>query len=189
MKACSKCKKTQELAAFHFNKGRKDGLSPHCRECCREYQIKHRERHTTRQREQRKHEKYYKDRRAENSIKSAKRRALRFNVPFDLDQHLDELRERLAVGKCEITGILLSFEGGRTFDSPSLDRIVPELGYVYTNVRWVCDIINTAMGRYGKECLYAVVSTWVGKRSGERITEPNGSGVKEEAGSDIIDAV
>lgn len=33
MKTCSRCETSKELAAFHRDKKRKDGLTPHCKEC------------------------------------------------------------------------------------------------------------------------------------------------------------
>ena len=37
-------------------------------------------------------------------------------------------------GACEVTGAAFRLDGGRTADSPSLDRIIPALGYVRGNV-------------------------------------------------------
>ncbi len=50
-------------------------------------------------------------------------------------------------GHCEVTGHALEDSGPFR---PSLDRIVPELGYVPGNVRIVCLITNTGMLHYGE---------------------------------------
>ena len=43
---------------------------------------------------------------------------------------------------CPILGVKMEW-GGQRENSPSLDRIVPEKGYVKGNVMWVCDKANT----------------------------------------------
>jgi len=54
-------------------------------------------------------------------------------------------------GRCEVSGV--EFEDRGPFQ-PSLDRIVPALGYVPSNIRVVCLITNTAMLHYGEDCLF-----------------------------------
>lgn len=68
-------------------------------------------------------------------------------TPFGLSIGL--LREVAARcgGRCEVTGHRLEDEGPFR---PSLDRIVPALGYVPGNVRIVCLITNTGMLHYGE---------------------------------------
>lgn len=63
-------------------------------------------------------------------LKDAEKRAKRFGLAFDLapwDIHVPEF--------CPVLGIPLRYGvGKRTDNSPSLDRIRPELGYVHDNV-------------------------------------------------------
>jgi hypothetical protein len=71
------------------------------------------------------------------AIKRAKSRAKIKGIPFTLTAaDIPPLPK-----KCPIIGIPLSYrddgEAGATPNSPSLDRIIPELGYVPGNVRWV----------------------------------------------------
>jgi hypothetical protein len=44
-------------------------------------------------------------------------------------------------------------DGHPTKNSPSLDKIIPKLGYVRGNVRVVCYQVNMALGEYGEEKL------------------------------------
>ena len=63
-------------------------------------------------------------------LAGAKRRAKAYGVPFDL------VLEDIVVPKlCPVLGIPIGIGGGKTHaGSPSLDRIIPELGYVPGNV-------------------------------------------------------
>lgn len=89
--------------------------------------------------------------RAKDLIRHAKKRAADRNLPFDLDRHAAAIQERINAGSCEVTGLPLNLNGGRTWDSPSLDRITPSSGYIYTNIRVVCHAINSAMGDWGEQ--------------------------------------
>jgi hypothetical protein len=101
-------------------------------------------------------------------IATARTRARRRSLKFDLDQHVEELQARINIGRCEVTGVPLNLGGGRTFDSPSLDRIDPGKGYVYSNIRVVCNLINCALGDWGEDTLRTVIKQWVSGRT-ERV--------------------
>jgi hypothetical protein len=80
------------------------------------------------------HDRYLRSRR-ENilawMIRSIKARAKRLKIPFNLiesDLHIPE--------KCPVLGITLKRGIGKQCDaSPSVDRIVPSLGYIKNNIR------------------------------------------------------
>jgi hypothetical protein len=91
--------------------------------------------------------------RARDLVRHAEHRANRKEISFDLWDHLPALQARIDAGKCEVTGLPLNLKGGRTWDSPSLDRIDPQSGYVYSNVRVVCHGVNSAMGDWGEQKL------------------------------------
>lgn len=68
------------------------------------------------------------------ALKSAKDRAKKFNLPFDLTY---EYLESIYTGKCAVTQLPFVFQSGKNnIYSCSLDRIKPELGYVKGNVRF-----------------------------------------------------
>lgn len=75
-------------------------------------------------------------------------------VPHDIDKLLVDQGYR-----CAVSGILLEASGkqfGGPF-GPSLDRVVPALGYVNGNLRVVCQIANVAMSTWGLDPLQRLV--------------------------------
>ena len=102
--------------------------------------------------------------RAKNLIYLAKARARKLGVAFDLDQHEAELQHRIDAGVCELSGIAFDLTGKRNYASPSFDRIVPSLGYAYSNVRVLCQAMNCALGNWGEENLKTVVTAWLEKK-------------------------
>lgn len=75
-------------------------------------------------------------------IGSARARAKKAGLPFDLDH---EWAEKRWTGRCELTGIEFSAKqpGGPGMFSPSIDRIVPERGYVKDNCRFILHAVNS----------------------------------------------
>ena len=70
---------------------------------------------------------------------SSKERATRKKLPFNLT--LDDIQ---VPKTCPVLGISLRPGAGKTApDSPSLDRIIPEVGYVKGNVRVISSRANT----------------------------------------------
>jgi len=108
---------------------------------------------------------YHRDKRAYVLVSSAKKRGL----PFDLVGHRADIQARIDAGYCELSGIRFDLPNGRTYASPSIDRIEPQKGYVYSNIRIVCNLMNMALGDWGEETLYAVFSAWKRQRDGEEI--------------------
>lgn len=77
-------------------------------------------------------------------LKGARHRARRYGLPFSLSKEF--VADLVAPMTCSVTGIPLRIATGRKGGpgqwSPSLDRIVPALGYVPGNVRLVCHSFN-----------------------------------------------
>jgi hypothetical protein len=67
---------------------------------------------------------------------------------------------------CAVSGIPFN-EPRRKKDpfAPSLDRIIPSLGYVIPNVQIVCTIVNFAMNVWGEEALKHLVLFWKRKEN------------------------
>lgn len=84
---------------------------------------------------------------------NARRRAEDKGIPFDLDR-LD-LIERIAKGRCEVTGLLfdMTASGGLNPWAPSLDRRNNAKGYTPDNVQVVVSAYNVAKGPWGDEVL------------------------------------
>ena len=70
-------------------------------------------------------------------VERARSRALKAHLPFNLR------RQSIVIPvSCPVLGIPLKLGATRSANSPSLDRIVPSLGYVEGNVRVISDRAN-----------------------------------------------
>jgi len=87
-------------------------------------------------------------------LRGAKRRALDQGLPFDLtegDIHIPD--------SCPILGIALRKNTGTAgSDSPTLDKVVPELGYVKNNVRVISRKANVLKGDLTKDLALKILS-------------------------------
>lgn len=84
-------------------------------------------------------------------LRSAKYRSAKFNVPFDL-----KVEDVIVPDVCPYLGIELKVnQGAASISSPSLDRIVPELGYVPGNVQVISHLANTMKSNATVEQLWA----------------------------------
>lgn len=90
--------------------------------------------------------------RGEGMVSHARIRAARKQVPFNLNTA--DIQARIDAGHCEMTGVVFNMTpGGPHWNSPSIDRIKPALGYVASNVRIICHAMNCAMNRWGEEAI------------------------------------
>lgn len=100
-------------------------------------------------------------RRMKNLADSSRHRADKKGIPHNISgDYLLGLWEQND-GRCCITGVPFNLsyseelqKGWSKKDAPSLDRIVPELGYTVNNVRLVAFQVNCAMGVYSDEDFY-----------------------------------
>lgn len=96
-------------------------------------------------------------------VYGARERSKKKNIPFSIDAYyLDQLLVDQG-WRCAVSGIPLVVPRGtgktgrkKPF-GPSLDRIVPSLGYVPGNLRIVNNIVNTAMSDWGLDTLLTLV--------------------------------
>jgi len=109
------------------------------RATCRKYRATHSERERAR------HHAYKMAHPEAAILDAARTRGKRYGVPCTLT--LADVRELLAPMRCSATGLPLAHATGKASAlSPSLDRIVPALGYVPGNVRLVCHRFNMLRG-------------------------------------------
>ena len=66
---------------------------------------------------------------------------------------------------CALTGLPFNPTAEPRYDSPSLDRITPELGYVPGNVRVILYCLNAALGNWGEDTFYQVAKAFVDRKS------------------------
>jgi hypothetical protein len=69
--------------------------------------------------------------------RNARNRARRKGLPFNI-----EVADIIIPDVCPILQIPFDMSGNRSQYSPSLDRIIPDLGYVKGNIMVVCDKAN-----------------------------------------------
>lgn len=169
-KVCSTCGTEKCITEFFRDSRVRSGVKAQCKSCARARKAASklspvtRPRKTADQIRNRKcagQEAYRRKHRAKSLVNRAKARAKKKGHAFDLAQYLPQLQARIDKGICEVTGIPLNLDEGLTYDSPSLDRIIPKLGYVYSNIRVVCYLVNTAMGNWGAKTLQDVMLTWI----------------------------
>ena len=175
-KFCLKCKSDKLIDCFYKNKNRKDGLTIWCKECQRIYN----------QRPERKiyRKKYYWDDPELNKQKtknwqsqnkkeisgrrkiwyrknlnirfcrSAKNRSKEENCPFDI------IPEDIIIPEyCPVLGIPLFVSDNNCSDnSPSLDKVIPELGYIKTNIVVMSHRANTIKNNATIEELEKIVN-------------------------------
>ncbi len=87
-------------------------------------------------------------------------RAKNKGLPCDLRSHKKDVMRRLATMTCELTGQKMTYDGTDMSLRPSIDRIIPKLGYVYSNIRIVCCCMNAAMSHWGEQETYNVMYGW-----------------------------
>ena len=122
MKTCVHCGIEKGTDEFYAHGHTKDRLCSWCKACHRAYQSAPEYRGGLR-------DAHKKDPRRQ-MLSDAKRRALKFNLPYNITKEYVHVPD-----VCPILGIPLFVNGTKsTPNSPSIDRIRPELGYVKGNV-------------------------------------------------------
>lgn len=99
-------------------------------------------------------------------IKTAKDRAAKQGIPFDLT---NEWGAQRWTGFCELTGLPFDDQVGKgetSPRSPSIDKIIPALGYVQTNCRFVLIAVNMMKGSGTDADVLAVAQAIVRKSLG-----------------------
>lgn len=131
-KACTKCGEVKPLSEYHRKLG---GLQSRCKICkiedIREWRLSNP---------------------AKNMLRSARCRAKRYGTPFTLT--LEDVSVPEACPCCK-----LPMEFGSMADranSPSLDQIIPRLGYTRENCIVICFGCNTKKSDSSPEQLYAI---------------------------------
>lgn len=177
MKVCTVCGVDKPLDQYRRYTGRgRFGVRPLCKICQREYEKKWRsnsKEYRKKQREKRaeKARAYSREYRSENRAKylisECRRRCSKKGIPFDLDIYQKEIQERINAGVCEVSGVSLNLTAseGRPFNTPSIDRIVPEEGYVYRNIRITAFAVNAMMGDWGEKVALEIMQSWIQKKA------------------------
>lgn len=110
------------------------------------------------------------------SKKNAKER----NKEFSLTKN--EIAQLLKTKLCSLTGISFDYklvnENSKSNPfRPSLDRINPNKGYNYDNVRLVCVAVNYCLNEFGEEVFRNICTTYLENKNGSKILESTDSSV------------
>lgn len=180
-KTCSKCETTKELTEFNKDRTKKEGHRPECRECEKErnklyyennkekvlearklYRENNKEKLSEKQKLYRENNKekisessklYRENNKEKVLLQYAKKRARKKDLPFSI------VEEDITIPDvCPVLGIpLFSGEGYAIDNSPNIDRIIPEKGYVAGNIRVISQRANRIKNDATVEELRAVL--------------------------------
>lgn len=120
---CRSCNTMKANEEFHLFKKGVNGRYPHCKQCRKPISAKH----------------WAEFPNTKKMLARTKSRATARGIPFNL-----ALEDIVVPEKCPVLGIRLDHTGGQSekSNSPSLDKIVPSLGYVKGNVRVISHRAN-----------------------------------------------
>lgn len=147
MRVCTKCKVEKPFTEFHKQQKKKSGYREVCKLCRRSQSA----------------EAHLKKDLQLHILNSAKARAHQLGVPFNL-----EYDDITPPDTCPVFGFPLQRHrgGGGMTDSPSIDRIIPEKGYVKGNIQIISNLANTMKNRSTPQQLEAF-ALWVLKNKNE----------------------
>lgn len=162
----------------------KDGYHTYCKECnarrAREFRAKYKERTgTTDYRGTGKIKTYPKeDRRLISAIRQkiswSKSNNKRSNRPFNIDiDYMYDLWKKQE-GLCALTGYPMSLDGNTNLRL-SIDKIIPELGYVKGNVQWTLFAANRAKGDMSQDDFIIMCKMIIERATTIESTEKSGS--------------
>jgi len=137
MKICSNCKIEKKVSEFHKASSAKDGYNYYCKLCNNQHAKKYRENHPVKVK--RATLRFREDNLEYFMVRSAKLRAKKYNLPFNLD--IEDIHIPIFCPYLRIK-LNLTKGNGRKESSPSLDRIIPELGYIKGNIEVISDKAN-----------------------------------------------
>ena len=148
-RVCSVCETRKALREFYMHSSSLGGYRTQCKACCRKREA---QRKATIPKDVR--SKSYRDWRRVNRAKAlltiARYRAKQKGLEFDLDGHEVAIQDVIDAGVCELTGVPFNLDDGKTWDSPSLDRIDSTQGYTPRNVRVVLYCVNVMANLWGE---------------------------------------
>lgn len=98
-------------------------------------------------------------------LNAARRRSTQKDLPCTLTHSW--VLERLQEGRCELSGLPFDYQAKKGHLSPltpSVDRIVPQLGYTPQNCRIVCQALNALFSTWGEAASLEIVIAYLKNR-------------------------
>jgi len=182
-KKCSKCGEWKDLSEFHKNKSYKDGIDCYCKKCRNLYRINYhlknqdkmnryfKEYYKTHGAERIEyHKQYYEDNHLRKLLLGCVTRSYKKNVPCDSIEDLHNYLKPIFDNKrCEHCNTILIYnkkQSKRQDNSFSIDRIIPEKGYVIGNVAILCNKCNIIKS-FGTPDEHRSIANWMEQRINE----------------------
>jgi len=135
MRVCNMCKVEKQLEDFSFSAhDKKNNRQYHCKKCSAEYKRKIGGSYPN-------HKKNHLQDYRKGLVRAAKHRAKLKNLPFNITWRDFEL-----IDVCPVLGIAIFSESLDNPNAPSIDRFIPELGYVKGNVFIISRRANVLKG-------------------------------------------
>ena len=161
LRQCVACKESKPSSEFYATKG---SPRPECKSCSKAYERKRKARPEVKEALKKTHSNYRRKNRAEVLLRLAEYRAREKELAFDLWPHLPSLQATIDAGLCQLTGMPFNLDGGRTWDSPSLDRIDSSKGYLIENVRLVLYCVNVMANTWGPNKIIEIAEAIAAQR-------------------------
>jgi len=163
-RACNECGMLKPLSEFYKASTSLGGYRTKCKTCCCRRERKAKKRKNPHQLKDA-FIQYRRTNRAKALSVVARYRAKKKGVPFTLTETtIKELQRTIDIGCCELTGIPFNLDGGKTWDSPSLDRIDNAKGYEPENVRVVLYCVNVMANLWGPQKIIEISQAIVKQR-------------------------
>jgi len=161
MQLCKKCNINKKNSEFYKDAKRKDKLTSHCKFCMAAHKIQYRA---------------TKHGFLTQALQSAKIRSRNKKLEFDLDY---DYLVSIATENCPVFKVPLLYvgttkgSGNAEKNTASLDRVIPELGYIKENVVFISHWANTIKNNATEKELYLVADWLHDKRKEVLNAKPN----------------
>lgn len=152
-KLCTKCNTMKRLDEFNRETRKKDGRQCWCRRCMSELRASRSVEISEKYRQNLQRTRYSPAGRIKAHLFNAKRNAERRNVPFDLTKKTLPPYP----GNCPCCDVIMEYGAAQAI-TPTLDRIIPALGYVPGNIQWLCHRCNWRKSDASLEDLMQIAS-------------------------------
>ena len=161
VRTCKECEIEKPFSEFYEDSESKEGRRLQCKECCKRWQKTWREQQPQEARSKA-HKKWRLNNRGSALLTLARHRAKQKGLEFTLAP--EDIDPKIKQGFCALTGIRFNLKNGKTWDSPSIDRIDSSKGYSKDNVRVVLYCVNVMANVWGSDKIIEIAAAIVKRR-------------------------
>ena len=161
VRTCKGCKIEKLFSEFYENSESKEGRLLRCKECCKRWSKEWRDQ-TPKEERSKSHKEWRLHNRGAALLTIARFRAKKKGLEFTITTA--DIDPKIKYGLCELTGIRFNLKNGKTWDSPSIDRIDSSKGYTKDNVRVVLYCVNVMANTWGANKIVEIAKAIVERR-------------------------